>query len=538
MSTNRSPITRRAAVASLAALPAAGAGGPARALGASSPYQRDAEWLRATHAHAGERQRLLGQVASVNRTDALFQPDWASLKQSFRTPSWYADAKFGVFIHYGVYAVPAFGNEWYPCDMYNATTEAHAHHVATYGPLDRFGYKDFIPRFRAENFDPAAWVSLFKQAGARYVVPVAEHHDGFSMYDSRLSDWTAVKLGPRRDILGEVRREVLAQGLRFCLSSHRAEHDFYFADGRDLASDVNDPAFAGLYGPAQTHIEGVDGQDLFGDYTFVSQAWLDDWLARTVELVEVYDPDLVYFDWWIGQPSFRHTVPKFLAYYYNRAASRRKAVSVNYKIGEFLAGTGTLDIERGQAPGISAETWQTCTSISRKSWGYIEGDSYKSATEIVHLLADVVSKNGNLLLNVGPRADGVIPQAAQDTFLKIGAWLARNGEAIYGSRPWVLYGEGPTAIPAGSFNEADVKPYTDRDFRFTTNAGALYAIQLAWPASGRATIRSVRQDYPVRRVSLLGTDAPVAFASTPDGLDLTLPTRPFEAEAYVYRIER
>jgi alpha-L-fucosidase len=500
-----------------------------------TPAELDRDWMAATRNYAPERARLLAAV-NKGKIDGPFRPDWASL-QNHKTPQWYGDAKFGIFIHWGLYSLPAFGSEWYSRDMYVQGSPEFAHHVATYGPQARFGYKNFIPQFKAEHFDPAAWVTLFRDAGARYVVPVAEHHDGFSMYDTHLSDYSTVKMGPRRDVLGDLKSAIKAQGLHFCLSSHRAEHDWFFDGGRQFPSDVSDPAHAGLYGPAQSRIVGRNSDDLFSDYTYVSQFWLDDWLARQAELVTRYDPELIYFDWWIGQPSFRNTLPSFLAYYYNSAARSGGSAIVNYKLGEFADGAGTLDIERGQAPGIRPDVWQTCTSISDKSWGYIENDTYKSVEQIVHLLADVVSKNGNLLLNVGPRADGRIPDAAQGTLLAVGAWLKVNGEAIYGARPWTVFGEGPTEAANGSFAESKAKPYTSRDFRFTTGNGALYAIQLATPEDGQALVTAIHPDRVVKRVNLLGTDAPVRFAQTGAGLALTLPANVPRQPASVYRIE-
>ena len=507
-------------------------GAEAQTFDPRTPTDLDRDWLKATARYAPERARLVKQVEAGMR-DGPFRPDWASL-QSHKTPQWYQDAKFGIFIHWGLYSIPAFGSEWYSRDMYVQGSPEFAHHVTTYGPQNKFGYKDFIPRFTAERFDPASWMALFRDAGARYVVPVAEHHDGFSMYGTKLSDFSAAKLGPKRDVLAEVKVAAKAHDLHFCLSSHRAEHDWFFDEGRKFASDVIDPAHAGLYGPAQARINGPNSDDLFSDYTYVSQAWLDDWLARQAELVVGYEPELIYFDWWIGQPSFRNTLPKFLAFYYNRAARTGRSAVVNYKLGEFADGAGVLDIERGQAPGIRSDTWQTCTSISDKSWGYVENDTYKSPAQIVHLLADIVSKNGNLLLNVGPKGDGSIPDAARDTLLAVGGWLKTNGEAIYGAKPWTRFGEGPTENADGSFSESKAKPYTPHDFRFTTASGRLYAIQLAEPENGKAVIMSVRA---AKAVTLLGREAPLTFTQNADGLTVTLPSDAPRQLANVYRIE-
>ncbi|ASG25195.1 alpha-L-fucosidase [Nitrospirillum viridazoti] len=504
-----------------------------------SPAQIDLRWEKRGAKHVSDVAAELRQVEQGDG-QGPFRPDWASLK-NYQVPQWYADAKFGVFIHWGLYSVPAFGSEWYSRLMYTKGTKEYDHHIKTFGSQDKFGYKDFIPLFKAEKYDPRAWAALFRAAGAQYVVPVAEHHDGFALYDTKLSDWSAVRMGPKRDLIGDLARAVRAQGLHLGLSSHRAEHDWFFDEGRKIPSDVNDPRYADFYGPAQLRVKekGSDDADVFGDFTPVSQAWLSDWLARSAELVDLYHPDLIYFDWWIGHPAFRGTLPKFLAYYYNSQAKLGGSAIVNYKIGAFPEGAGVLDIERGQLPGIQPRVWQTCTSISNDSWGYVENDTYKSPQALIHLLADVVSKNGNLLLNIGPRADGSIPQGAQDTLMAMGGWLTVNGEAIYGTRPWRQFGEGPTEVASGSFQETKTKPYTAQDFRFTTKGAALYAIELGWPAEGEAVIHSLKVEDKVKAVTLLGVGGgTLTFRQDADGLHLTLPQRPAGAiAAYVYRIE-
>jgi len=501
--------------------------------GTLSPRDADMAWQKATAAFEPARQVILARVAQ-KMDDGPFRADWTSLRQ-YRSPAWYDDAKFGIFIHWGVYSVPAFGSEWYSRNMYQKGSEDYKHHIATYGPQSKFGYKDFIPMFKAGHFDPQAWARLFRDAGARYVVPVAEHHDGFAMYDSRLSQWTAVKMGPHRDIIGLLAKAIRGEGMHFGVSSHRAEHDWFFDGGRSIDSDVNDPRYAGLYGPAEAHLSR-DDQNLADDWTYVSQAWLDDWLARTAELIDDYHPDLIYFDWWIGHPTFRNTLPKMLAYYYNEGA-RRDGVVVNYKLGDFPEGAGTLDIERGQLTGIHPTHWQTDTSISNASWGYIEHDTYKTPQFLIHMLVDVVSKNGNLMLNIGPRADGTIPDSERDTLLAMGRWLKTNGEAIYGSRPWRVFGEGPTEVVGGTFQDTKTKPYTAQDFRFTTGHGALYAIEMGWPKDGRVVIHSITPGDHVHAVSLLGDGRKVNWQQKADGLHLNLPAQRVGEYAYVFRID-
>jgi alpha-L-fucosidase len=509
--------------------------GPTEAT-APTPEQVSQQWQASQSKYDGERQQWL---ARVDQGDSVgpFRPDWASLTH-YHAPPWYEEARFGIFIHWGVYSVPAFGNEWYSRNMYTEGSKEYVHHRATYGSQDRFGYKDLIGLFRAERFVAKDWAKLFRDSGARYVVPVAEHHDGFAMYDSQLSDWTAVKMGPKRDLLGELRDAIRAEGLHFGLSSHRAEHDWFFGVGRHIASDVNDPAYASLYGPAQDHLALKTDADLDDDWTYVASAWLDDWLARTAELVTRYEPDLVFFDWWVGHPAFQTTVPKLLAYYYNQGA-QRGGVVVNYKLQRFAPETGTLDIERGQLIDIQDHVWQTDTSLSNASWGYIENDTYKTPEFVIHMLADVVSKNGNLLLNISPRADGTIPDEEQRILREIGAWLSINGEAIYASKPWTKFGEGPTEVVGGTFQDTKTQPYTAEDFRFTRRAGHLYAIELGWPSGSQAHIRSITPQTKVRRVALLRKGKPltIAFTQAADGLHLTLPPKRPGSYAWVYRID-
>ena len=507
-----------------------------------SPVVLDQEWQKASAKYDVQRATILKEVDHVGN-DGPFRPDWESL-QKYEVPEWYKDAKFGIFIHWGIYSVPAFGNEWYPRNMYREGSEEFKHHIATYGPQDKFGYKDFVPMFRAEHFDPAAWARLFKEAGAKYVVPVAEHHDGFAMYDNGVSDWTAVKMGPHRDVIGDLAKAVRAEGLHFGASSHRVEHNFFLGVGRSIPSDINDPKYAAFYGPAHNWLESKQGTPLSNDFTYVSSAWADDWLARSSEIVQKYHPDILYFDWWIGQPSIRPNLTRFLAFYYNASLKYGgHAGIINYKDFAIQENSAVLDVERGQLDNIRPLHWQTDTSVSNKSWGYIENDTFKSPEVIVHQLVDIVSKNGNLLLNIGPRSDGTIPEGVQQVLRDIGSWLAMNGEAIYGTRPWTIYGEGPTKSAAGSFHDTDTAGYTAEDFRFTTKGDTLYAIELVWPPSGESIIHSLGSNAlgagrRIVSVALLGSDATLSFQQQPDGLHVRFPAHTTGKYAYAIRILR
>jgi alpha-L-fucosidase len=476
--------------------------------------------------------------------NAAYEATWESLK-TYTVPAWYQDAKFGIFIHWGVYSVPAFANEWYPRNMYLQGTPEFEHHVKTWGPHNQFGYKDFIPMFKAEKFDPGGWADLCKKAGAKYVMPVAEHHDGFAMYDCSFSRWTAVKMGPKRDIIGELAAAVRQAGLVFGLSSHRAEHWFFMNGGMEFDSDVRDPRCYDFYGPAKP------GPSMGDMEKWMSKDWqprpdgkyLEDWLARTCELVDKYQPQVVWFDWWIEQAVFEPYLQRFAAYYYNRGLEWGKGVAINHKFESFPEGAAVFDIERGQLKGIRPLFWQTDTAVSKNSWGYVEDQDYKTPESLIHDLADIVSKNGALLLNIGPRPDGTIPEPEQEILLEIGRWLEVNGEAIYGTRPWKVYGEGPTEVFEGPFQDTRQTGFTARDVRFTTKGDVLYAIVLGWPEDGEVVIQSLgtgQARYPmtIKQVGLLGSKEAVQWSRDEHGLKVKLPAERPHAAAFALKIER
>jgi len=295
------------------------------------PLTIDRIWQKASAAYDGQRAQILKRV-DHQASDGPFRPEWQSLA-TYQVPDWYKDAKFGIFIHWGLYAVPAFGSEQYPRAMYTEGSKIYKHHLETYGPLNKFGYKDFIPMFQAEHYDPAAWARLFQQAGAKYVVPVFEHHDGFAMYNSDLSDWTAAKMGPHRDLAGDLAIAVRAEGLHVGASSHRIEHDWFMGAGRRIESDLNDPRLAGFYGPSHLQFALDEEADNFlEDWTYVSPEFASDWLARDAEIVEKYHPELFYFDFWIGHPEVRSYLARFAAFFYNETSSRGSLGVINYKL--------------------------------------------------------------------------------------------------------------------------------------------------------------------------------------------------------------
>ena len=483
------------------------------------------------------RTKILQTVEAIS-AQGPFQPTWDSLTQ-YTVPEWYQDAKFGIFIHWGPYCVPAYGNEWYPRSMYLQDSDVFKHHIENFGPQNKFGYKDFIPLFKAEKFDPAEWVNLFKDAGAKYVMPVAEHHDGFPMYATALSQWNAAQMGPKRDIIAELAEESRRQGLVFGLSSHRAEHWWFMNGGRMFPSDVQDEQYQDFYGPAAVSPDNSNREE-WRRLDWIPRpdaAYLDDWLARCAELVDKYQPQVFWFDWWIEQVVFKPYIQKFAAYYYNRSAEWQKGVAINYKNEAFPPEAAVYDVERGKLPGINPHFWQTDTSVSYKSWGYIHDDEFKPVGGMVHDLVDIVSKNGCLLMNIGPRPDGTIPDGAADRLRGIGAWLQVNAEAIYGTRPWDIYGEGDTPIPDG-FKEKDQAAYTPKDIRYTRKGETLYAISLGWPehewvCKSLGTGSSVKA---VKQINLLGSQAPLTWQQKEDGLHITPPDQKPCDHAYSLKI--
>ena len=447
-----------------------------------------------------------------------FKDTWESLSQ-YRAPEWYERAKLGIFIHWGVYSVPAFGSEWYSRNMYIRGTKEFEHHVKTWGPQKEFGYKDFIPLFKAEKFDPAEWAELFRAAGARYVVPVAEHHDGFQMYKSEISHWNAYEMGPKRDVLGELKAACEEKGMQVGASTHRVEHWFFLGHGKEFDSDIKEPLQRGdLYWPSMPE---DDHQTLYAKPE-PTEEYLQDWMVRTCELIDRYRPKVLYFDWWIQQSVCRPYLRKIAAYYYNRAAEWGVGVAIDYKHDAFLFGTAVPDVERGQFADMKPYFWQTDTAIALNSWGYTENNQFRDPSEILQDLVDIVSKNGTLLLNVGPKPDAAVLR-------HIGHWLKVNGEAIYDSGVYRKYGEGPTKIVEGQFSDGIKKNFTSADFRFTVRGGYLYAIALKCSENGEYCITTLgEQDASkqanfhgiIEDVRALGYEEGVAWSRDEAGLHI------------------
>jgi alpha-L-fucosidase len=467
-----------------------------------------------------------------------YQPTWNSLK-NHATPQWLKDGKFGIYTHWGIYAVPAQGpnGTWYAHNLYNKPDgPERKYHESTYGPLEKFGYKDFIPMFTGEKFNADEWAELFMNAGARFAGPVAEHHDGFAMWDTKYSEWNAAKMGPKRDVVGELARAVKKRDMKFVTAFHHAEAWFYFPTW-DKRYDCGDPKYSGLYGPI--HERGA----------LPDKAFLDNWKGKIVEVIDKYDPDFIWFDFGLRlvTDSYKQDV---LAYYYNHALTQNKEVVVTYKSNDLPPGAGLLDWELGQEPDLTYYDWITDTSIDDgQGWGYVKGLGFKSVNNLVDNLVDRVSKNGYLLLNIGPKPDGSIPEEAKERLLGMGKWLEINGEAIYGTTTWGIAAEGPTKLdkPSGNgFNEKNDLLFTAEDIRFTVKDNNLYATALDWPGE-KVLIKSLAPKgntwaglYPteIASVTMLGDNKELKWEMTKEGLIIQTPkTRPCDY-AYVFKIVR
>jgi alpha-L-fucosidase len=472
--------------------------------------------------------------------EGVFQPTWESLRDHYVTPAWLNEAKFGIFIHWGLYSIPARINEWYIRHMYTSDVEWHTRH---YGSPDKFGYKDFIPLFTVPEYHPTAWAELFRQSGARYVVPVAEHHDGFAMWDSSITPWCAGKMGPKRDLIGELATAVKQQGMIFGLSSHRMEHHDFAYPAAGVPNDQFDPRYAGFYGPP------IPGEMNAGN---ASKEFQEDWLARVQELVDKYQPQMIYFDNGVNPREYDDVKLRAAAYYYNRAVQWNKQAALATKDIAYLFGS-VQDFEKSlRAPKwiYPAAGWQCDDSIG-STWGYTEGMTIRPAESVIRELIEMSSMGGNLLLNISPKGDGSIPEQQQRVLHSVGDWLRTNGEGIYGSRPWRVMGEGPS-VPAeapgdwkgGSTAQAGPKlqgkrqaPLTEEDFRFTTKAGRLYIFGFVQPAS-KAKIKSLKRgDAKVERVLLLGHPASLRFEQTVDTLEVELPPQTVAGYPYTLQIE-
>jgi alpha-L-fucosidase len=497
----------------------------------------------------------LGAICAADDVSELvvsgpFEPNVESLSD-YECPEWFRDAKFGVYVHWGVYSVAERG-EWYAREMYQEGSSVYQHHVATWGHPSRFGYHDFIPQWKAEKFDPDAWLELFVEAGAKYFTPCAVHHDGFALWKTKYTPFNAVDMGPKKDLLGMMRAATLRHGLRWGVTTHYDRslswmQPCHGADTSGLLKGVpyidRDPKLADLY-----LLPYYD--DNRADTLEAPTWWKEFWLLKQKELIDNYKPDYLYLDSAVpfaGSDRGR-TGMRLFAYFYNANMARHggQLEGVLTHKGDkgplrapYFPDIATLDIERGKSGHIREQPWQTDDSIG--PWGYNREVPYKDPNAVVDKLIDIVSKNGNLLLNVPPRADGTFDDETVRILKAVGRWLKINGEGVYATRPWRVFGEGPDVRMADRDHRS---PYGANNFRFTVSKDAktIYAHQMGWPGGGKKlALTSFSHDGPggntrVSRVAMLGSSETIAWSQDAAGLQLIAPASAPSELAVVYKI--
>lgn len=464
-----------------------------RALAGGLPYESRGVWGMGPQT-TSEQVRSAIQLADIPAVPGPVQESWQSVHDHYHPPDWLVDGKFGIFIHFGLYSIPGV-NEWYQKYMYSHG-EIRAGHIAKFGPLDKFGYKEFIPLFTLPNFDPDEWATLFKKSGARWVMPTAEHHDGFSLWDSQVNRFNSVRMGPKRDFIGELGTAVRRQEMKFGVTNHTIEHyDFIEVKNipNDVPTDLNDPEYADFY--------WVD----HSDKRLVQH--LANWLTRNVELIDKYQPDLMWFDNGLNHRMFDPLKLKVAAYYFNRATEWDKDVTLTGKGTNFIAGAiqDFEDIQR--APTEPTDfTWMVHDRLI-DTWGWSENAKITDTAEIIRRLVKVVSCNGTYALNVAPKGDGSIPENQQQALREIGEWLHINGEGIYGTRAWAHTRQ-------------------DEGLDFTAKDQAIYVFFSKWPEDGVLSIRALSKSQfagNIASVELLDSKVALKYSQSPEELRIELP---------------
>lgn len=537
----------------------------------------------------------LAATTSMSACAGKYDANWESLAKHNETPEWFRDAKFGIYFHWGPYSVPAYGNEHYPRTMYGhpsgkkpvktaksrfqpavgfQTFREHEHHKKAFGDPSEFEYHDLIPLFKAPNFDAEEWADLFYLAGAKFAGPVAEHHDGFAMWDSEVTPWNAADMGPKRDIVGEMNKAIRKRGMKYITTFHHAKggmpdtSDLLNDDGKggapgfDIEENVSTKKLSAemfkakrwwhYFGREQYlnrtkpgHVDSPEMQKLYGNMP--REAWLDMWNVKLEEVIDQYQPDLIWFDSWLDRIPEKNR-QEFAAYYLNAADKWGKDVAITYKQEDMPHSVGIEDFEKGRLDRLTEFAWLTDDTISSGSWASTGSWSYteelviREGKELLHTLIDIVSKNGQLLLNISPTADGIIPEAQRQSLLEMGTWLRANGEAIYNTRPFNVYGEGPKRMKGSGHFTLMEGSYNQENVRFTRNGSTIYALQLGWPGSEvTTTIKSISAkqygDLEITNVSVVDSSEEIEWSLTEEGLKVTTPFRAPNKVAIAYKIE-
>lgn len=484
------------------------------------------------------------KVANHSNEDQseIYQPNWESLAEHDEAPEWFADSKLGIYFHWGVYSVPAFGSEWYPWYMYRPDDNKIAkHHKETYGDPSEFNYHDFVPDFTAEEFDAENWAQLFQDAGAKFAGPVAQHHDGFAMWDSKVNPWNAADRGPKQDITGKLANSLKSRGLKLITTFHHARNgQRYAADSTQWGGFASHFTYDPRYATSSTD---PDLSKLYGN---LPEGEFDQyWFDQLKEVIDQYSPDIIWFDTWLNMipESYRQ---QFAAYYLNEAKKKNQEVVIAYKQNDMPKSLGILDIEQGGKKDLSETVWLTDVTLGKRSWSYIEGQEYKPAELVIRNMIDVWSKNGIVLLNVSPTAKGVINQEQRTVLAEIGSWMKSNGEAVYGTRPFDVYGFGDAHAAEGHFGgQSATVEYTARDGRFLKSKDGkfLYLFMLGKPEVGSdIEIKQLAEFeyFPsrgVKKITVLESGKEVEWKMIDQRFHLTIPDDKMNDIATVFKFE-
>ncbi len=481
-------------------------------------------------------------------TEVKFEETWESLSTNEREPEWFKDAKFGIYFHWGVYSVPAFSSEWYPRWMYAPGRkswggEVFDHHEKTFGPVSEFNYHDFIPMFTAEHFDAKEWADLFKKSGARFAGPVAQHHDGFAMWGSKVNPWNAKDMGPKKDILGELFAELKKNDLKTIATFHHERLlQRYATDTAAWAKNTPDPGWDSHYPYHPDYVTSTTDPKLRKLYGNMSEdEFYDYWLNQVNEVVDTYAPDIIWFDSWLDiiPESYRQ---KMVSHHFNTGVSRGQQPIVAYKQEDLPANVGMLDIEQGGKTEISEDYWLTDITLSYGSWCYINGQTYKNPELVIRNMIDVWSKKGIVLLNISPKADGTIPDEQRTVLAAIGKWMEKHKEAIYETRAYSTYGYGAAKFEKGEFGgQSATMDYSEKDIRFTESKDrkSLYVFSLGLPASGsNIEIREVTNPN-IRRISVVGSGVDLNWSVVNGVIMIQTPGSPADMDeiATVFKVE-
>ncbi len=479
-----------------------------------------------------------------------YTPDWESLSKFNEAPEWFKDAKLGIYTHWGPQSLGNLGMEngagWYGQQMYMENgaydwktgeirldsngnpveSEAYTHHVKTYGDPSEFGYKDLIKLFKPDKFNAVEWADLFQKAGAKFAGPVAMHHDNYAMWDSDVTRWNIMDMAGF-DATGELENAIKGRGMKFLTSFHHAFTWVYYANS--FKYDAKDPRYSDLY---------TDAHELTDFHP--TKRFQDEWWAKLKEVIDKYEPDILWFDWWVQELDEEYR-RNFMAYYFNKGIEWGKEVCVCYKNESFPASTGILDFERGRSNKITSKIWLTDTSTG--PWFYRDNPDKKTANELIDILIDIISKNGCMLLNVPPNPDGSIPDYVKETLLKMGAWMDINGEAVYGTRPWTIFGEGPSKMARGGHKmEQNDLTYKPEDIRYVTKGDSvLYAFCLGAPEKD-VLMKALSKDLmlmvdEIESVKMVGSDEEIRWTQDSEGLHISRPMHSPSDIAIAFKIQ-